>query len=192
MTKRSKTAQSGKLRIIGGSWRGRKLSIAPVAELRPTPDRIRETLFNWLAPYLPGANCLDLFAGTGALGLEALSRAAARATLVDSSPLVCKQLKEHLDLLKADNAQVSQGDVLKFLSTPPELSYDLIFLDPPYHSDLLTKCCAKLNQEAWLKPNSWVYVETAKGETFAEPANWRLHKEKTAGQVHSRLYQVST
>lgn len=173
----------GKVRIIGGNWRGRKLTVPDLAEVRPTPDRVRETLFNWLAPLLPGAFCLDLFAGSGALGFEALSRGASYAVLVDQSPVTVKLLREELILFKADNATVYQAR-LPDQWPPFDKVFDIVFLDPPFQENLLLPICFALEEKALLADTAYVYLE--RGEQVQEkdlPANWQIIKSKKAGQV---------
>ena len=181
---------SNQLRIIGGEWRGRKLRFPDAPNLRPTPDRVRETIFNWLAPMLHGARCLDLFAGSGALGLEALSRGAAYATFVDSHKKATQALKGHLDLLNAnDKAEVLQIDSVKFLNNQAS-RYDLIFLDPPYQLDFMEKVVPLLEENGWLTENAMLYLEVEKRQSLPElPANWQQLKEKTAGEVNYFLFQ---
>lgn len=183
---------SNQLRIIGGEWRGRKLRFPDAPNLRPTPDRVRETIFNWLAPMIHGARCLDLFAGSGALGLEALSRGAAFTTFVDSHKKVTQALKEHLDLLSANNqAEVLQMDSVKFLKNDAQ-PYDLIFLDPPYHLDFMQKVVPLLEDNGWLSDNAMLYLEIEKRQSLPElPLNWQQLKEKTAGEVNYFLFQRS-
>jgi 16S rRNA (guanine966-N2)-methyltransferase len=178
------------LRIIGGKWRGRKLQFPSVAGLRPTGDRIRETLFNWLAPHLPGARCLDLFAGSGALGLEALSRGAEQVVLVDSDAQVTAQLRQHCTTLQADNAQVYRADALQWLNNPAQAeTFDVVFLDPPFQAGLTETAALALNDSGRLKDTALVYLETARNQSFQAPANWALLKQKQAGQVNYALYQ---
>ena len=187
---------SNQLRIIGGEWRGRKLRFPDAPNLRPTPDRVRETIFNWLAPIIRGARCLDLFAGSGALGLESLSRGAAFTTFVDSHKKVTQALNAHLDLLKSnDKADVLQMDGVKFLSHENFLNaetkiYDIVFLDPPYHLDLMVKVVPLLEENDWLSNNAMLYLEIEKRQSLPElPENWTLLKEKTAGEVNYFLFQ---
>jgi len=187
---------SNQLRIIGGEWRGRKLRFPDAPNLRPTPDRVRETIFNWLAPMIHGARCLDLFAGSGALGLEALSRGAAFTTFVDSHKKVTQALQGHLELLNAnDKAEVLQMDGVKFLSYAKFLNteakvYDLVFLDPPYHLDFMQKVVPLLEANGWLADNAMLYLEIEKRQSLPElPENWQKLKEKTAGEVNYFLFQ---
>ena len=133
--KQSAKSQAGRLRIVAGNWRSRLLEIAHVEGLRPTSERIRETLFNWLAPQIHGAHCLDLYAGTGALGLEALSRGAASAVFVEVSRVAAQQLRINIDLLKAEKATVLQQDALEYLYSKPDEKFDIVFLDPPFAAD---------------------------------------------------------
>ena len=171
------------LRIIGGEWRGRKLAFADVEGLRPTGDRIRETLFNWLAPYLPGARCLDLFAGSGALGLEAASRGAARVVMLDRAPTVVRLLREHCATLRADGVEVLQADALQYLGGHAE-PYDIVFLDPPFHEGLLQPCCERLEAHGWLAPRAWIYLEAERGLGEPRlPVGWEMHRSKAAGEV---------
>lgn len=180
------------LRIIGGQWRGRKLAFPDVPGLRPSGDRVRETLFNWLAPCLAGARCLDLFAGSGALGLEAASRGAGEVLMLDRSPVVVRQLQAHCDLLQAGQVQVQQVDALHYLQGDAR-PFHIVFLDPPFHQGLLAPCCALLEERGWLAPKAWIYleVECELGEPSL-PTGWRLHRSKTAGEVgyHLALREV--
>ncbi len=187
---------SNQLRIIGGEWRGRKLHFPDAPNLRPTPDRVRETIFNWLAPIIHGARCLDLFAGSGALGLEALSRGAAFTTFVDNHKKVILALHSHLDLLKAnDRAEVLNFDGVKFLSHDNFINtearvYDVVFLDPPYHLDLMEKVVPLLEENNCLADNAMLYLEIEKRQSLPElPVNWKKIKEKTAGEVSYFLFQ---
>lgn len=200
-----KTQQkTGQLRIIGGRWRSRKLAFPDVEGLRPTPDRVRETLFNWLQPVIPGACCLDLFAGSGALGLEALSRGALRTVFVDQDAAAERSVREHLTTLDATNAQVIQSDVLAYLQggrfrhpdalERPSLHgvpqcFDVVFIDPPYrHYDLLQACCAHLEAGDWLALSAYIYLETESScDVPPLPPNWKVIRSKKAGQVGYHL-----
>ena len=148
------------MRIIAGQWRGRKLAFPDAGGLRPTSDRMRETLFNWLQPVLPGASCLDLFAGSGALGFEAASRGAAKVVMLDSARDVVGALQENAKLLSASTVQVCQQDAASYLATGPR-PFDVVFLDPPFDSpELMLHSLARLSAPGWLAPGAWVYVET--------------------------------
>ncbi len=188
-----KNNQSGQLRIIGGQWRSRRLPICSLEGLRPTTDRVRETLFNWLAPYLPGARVLDCFAGSGALGLEALSRYADFAQLCELQTSAAKQLNANLATLKCDTAKVVQTDTLKLLSTPPTQAFDIVFIDPPFNQDMVNKTLFLLDKHKWLKQDALIYVETETQHGQLDiPECWVPLKEKKAGQVNYRLYQYQT
>lgn len=180
---------SNQLRIIGGLWRGRKLGFPDVDGLRPTGDRIRETLFNWLAPDIQGAHCLDLFAGSGALGLEALSRGAESSLLLEKNALAAQQLKSNLQLLLAGNGQVEQVDSLQWLNQQQAPHrFDIVFIDPPFALDLWNKIAAALETHNWLSDEAVIYLEAPRDVQLQLPANWRLHRDKQAGQVSFRLY----
>lgn len=180
---------SNQLRIIGGAWRGRKLSFPEVDGLRPTGDRIRETLFNWLAPDIQGAQCLDLFAGSGALGLEALSRGAASSLLLEKHFAAAQQLKSNLQLLQADNGRVEQVDSLQWLKQQqPPHPFDIIFIDPPFALELWEPIAAALESQAWLSDEAVIYLEAPRDAHLQLPTNWQLHRDKQAGQVSFRLY----
>lgn len=177
------------LRIIGGLWRSRRIRFAPEPGLRPTPDRVRETVFNWLQNQVPGAACLDLYAGSGALGFEAASRGAARVVQVERNPRVCAVLKQSCATLEASQVAVVCADALKFLSGKPE-GFDLVFLDPPFRTSQVGPCCRGLEHGGWLKPSARIYVEAEAGVVpEGIPANWALLREKTSGDVAYRLYQ---
>ncbi|WP_192458588.1 16S rRNA (guanine(966)-N(2))-methyltransferase [Musicola keenii] len=188
MAKHHSTSVPGQIRIIGGQWRGRKLPVPDSPGLRPTTDRVRETLFNWLAPVIQQSRCLDCFAGSGALGLEALSRYAAHATLLEAERNVARQLTQNLAVLKAENASVVHTDSLQWLAGEGS-PYDVVFLDPPFRRGLLDDTLMLLEANGWLAEEAWIYIETeAENHALALPANWALHREKTAGQVAYRLY----
>lgn len=177
------------LRIIGGQWRGRKLTFTPAEGLRPTPDRVRETLFNWLAPAIHGARCLDLFAGSGALGLEALSRGAASCDFVDTSATALRQIEHHLRLLVPGvPARCQSAPALAFLQAGAGI-YDIVFIDPPFGKHLVDPVCTQLDAAGTLATGGMAYVETAVRDPAPNvPARWRLHREKVAGEVCYRLF----
>ena len=186
--KKPTSTGSGQIRIIGGQWRGRKLPVPHSPGLRPTTDRVRETLFNWLAPYLVGARCLDCFAGSGALGLEALSRYAADATLLEMERSVAQQLQKNLATLKSSAAKVVNTNTLNFLNQNGE-PHDIVFVDPPFRKGLLEETLNLLETRGWLAPQALIYVESEVENGLPPvPANWQLHREKVAGQVAYRLY----
>jgi len=179
---------AGRLRIIGGDYRRRLLPVLDSPGLRPTPDRVRETLFNWLAATLPGARVLDLFAGTGSLGLEALSRGAREATFVERDARVADQLTANLATLgAAPRGRVLNADVATFLAGTP-CPASLVFLDPPFRQGLAEPCCAAL-EAGWLADDAFIYLETEAGLDPQIPAGWQLHREVQAGDSHGRLYR---
>ena len=181
---------TGQLRIIAGDWRSRRFSFPDGPGLRPTPDRVRETLFNWLAAHVPGARVLDPFAGSGALFLEALSRGASQALALDLNPASVSSLRGHLQTLQCSDGQMQQADALRYLAEQPAQAYDLVFLDPPFHQNLLVPACELLEERDWLAPGAWIYTESeAVPSALGLPANWRLHREKHAGQVYYSLWQ---
>lgn len=179
--------QPGFVRIIAGKWRGRRLKVPDVKDLRPTPDRVRETLFNWLAPIIADTYCLDLFAGSGVLGFEALSRGASKAVMVDQSLEVITLLQAELAAFKADNGEVYQAVIPNQLHVS-ERPFDIVFLDPPYQAGLLLPCCQYLEQQGYLAETAYIYLEAQQViEDNALPANWRLIKSQQAGQVFYHL-----
>ena len=179
----SPVALNNQIRIIGGEYRGRKLNFASIEGLRPTGDRVRETLFNWLQPMLPGAVCLDLFAGSGALGLEAASRGAELVVMLEKSPKVAAQIAQNISLLGADGVEIHRCDALQWL-TGESRRFDIVFLDPPFATDLLQESCRLLDQGGWLRPNARIYLEMDKGKELPPlPVNWAPLRHKKAGQV---------
>ena len=181
-------AAAGRIRIIGGSLRNSRLDVPELPGLRPTPERVRETLFNWLAPVIDGARCLDLCAGTGALGIEALSRGAAGVQFVERDARVAQSLRANLARLEADAGQVAVLDAGLFLQGAAQ-PYDLVFLDPPFALDLWPALARQLEQGGWLAARGWVYVESPRGLAPALPPNWQLHREGQAGEVRFALYR---
>jgi 16S rRNA (guanine966-N2)-methyltransferase len=184
----SRGAQSRVIRIIGGTWRGRRFRFADVPDIRPTPDRVRETLFNWIATRVVGARCLDLFAGSGALALEALSRGAESAVLVEQNAAAARSLTELIATLDAKNARIEREDALRFLAraaTP----FDIVFLDPPFAAGLLTKAAELLERHGWLAPDALIYVESSAREPLPPlPESWQQLKAKQAGEVGYHLF----
>jgi 16S rRNA (guanine966-N2)-methyltransferase len=179
---------SHQLRIIGGRWRGRRLSFPPIDAIRPSPDRVRETVFNWLQPIIAQARVLDLFAGSGALGLEALSRGAAFSVFVDQQARIAAYLKDVLGQLQCEQATVHTRDALELLRGPtPEKPFDVVFLDPPFRRGMIAPLCALLAKGGWLAPASHVYLECEQELTPVLPAGWQLLRSKRAGQVGYHL-----
>ena len=180
----------GHVRIIAGSLRGSKLPVLDADGLRPTGDRVRETLFNWLQNRIEGRRVLDLFAGSGALGFEAVSRGAAEAVLVESHAPAAALLRENRERLKTERLQVVQGDALAWLAGNAGQRFDLVFLDPPFQQNLLQPACELLEARGWLAADAWIYTESEQPpSSLGLPGNWRLHREKHAGQVHYALWQ---
>ncbi|MBZ7565031.1 16S rRNA (guanine(966)-N(2))-methyltransferase [Klebsiella grimontii] len=187
--KKPNHAGSGQIRIIGGQWRGRKLPVPESPGLRPTTDRVRETLFNWLAPSIVDASCLDCFAGSGALGLEALSRYAANATLLEMERGVAQQLQKNLATLKASNAKVVNTNTLAFLAQAGA-PHDIVFVDPPFRKGLLEETLKLLENNGWLSDEALIYIESEVENGLPPvPMNWHVYREKVAGQAAYRLYQ---
>jgi 16S rRNA (guanine966-N2)-methyltransferase len=196
MTKRpgtgNKKSLPGRLRIVAGNWRSRLLDIADVPGLRPTSERVRETLFNWLAPHIQGARCLDLFAGTGALGLEALSRHAGDTVFVEKSSAAIQTLRQNIKTLDANGATIVEGDARAFLASAKPRKFDIVFLDPPFSADLLEELCRLVAESGVLAPRACVYLEQDRAQQPPElPPGWKVLKEKTAGQVRYSLIAVS-
>jgi 16S rRNA (guanine966-N2)-methyltransferase len=177
----------GQVRIIGGRWRGTRLDVPALPGLRPTPDRVRETLFNWLAPALPGARVLDLYAGTGALGLEAMSRGAREAHLVERDPGACESLRRTVDRLDAGSAvHVHRADALAFLRAPLHGRFEIVFLDPPFEAGAWTEAIGHL--VPWLADDAWLYVESPPDRLPPAPG-WRLHREGMTRGTRHALYR---
>jgi len=182
--------RSNTVRIIGGEWRGRRIRFPAAPGLRPTSDRRRETLFNWLAGDLDGAWCLDLFAGSGALGFEAASRGAARVVLVDASREVAAALAASARMLDAERLQVIHARMARYLNRTPE-PFDLVFMDPPFARPRLAADALRRLGEGWLAPGARVYLElAARGERPRIPESWTLRRETTAGDAHALLYDT--
>ncbi len=176
------------LRIVAGTLRGSKLAVPDRAGLRPTPDRVRETLFNWLAPHVAGARCLDLYAGTGALGIEALSRGARECVFVEHDRVLCGLLADNLVRLRVAQARVVNEDAAGFLRGPAT-PFDLVFLDPPFAANLWADSAQRLEHAGWLGATAFVYVECPATSAFALPANWTPHRQGHAGAVAFALYR---
>ncbi len=182
------TAQPGEVRIISGQWRGRKLPVLDVQGLRPTTDRVKETLFNWLMHDTRDRLVLDCLRGSGSLAFEALSRYAQSAVLIERDQKAAQQLKHNLARLNCSNAEVRHCDTMQLLAGPALQQFDLVFIDPPFRQNLALPC-ATLLSNGWLKPEALIYLETEKElDISALPPSWRLLKDKIAGQLAYRLY----
>ncbi len=200
----STSGGNNRLRIIGGRWRGTRLNFPAVAAIRPTPDRVRETLFNWLQQTVVGARCLDLFAGSGALGLEALSRGAISTVFVDQSIPVANYLRETLKRLNCVDGEVHSGDARAYLQRAQQQvqkAFDLVFLDPPFAAaettSLLKELFIALEQPGRLSDAAWIYLECpadlgAPSSWAYWPTHWQLHRSKQAGQVGYHLARRNT
>jgi 16S rRNA (guanine966-N2)-methyltransferase len=183
----SRLKSSNRIKIIGGKWRSRTISFPDNSALRPTPSRIRETLFNWLTPYIVNARCLDLFAGSGVLGFEALSRGARACVLVENDRKTIVTLRETVRLLDTNSVEIVETEGLLWLKQPAT-PFDVVFLDPPYHAKLLPDCFALLEESGWLEAESLIYFESNKPIAPAIlPITWQLWHKKKAGQVYYYL-----
>lgn len=177
----------GEVRIIGGQWRGRKLMVPDLPGLRPTPDRVRETLFNWLMMLIPGAHCLDPFAGSGVLGFEALSRGAASVVMIDQSKEVTQLLQQESKRFNSENLEIYCATMPQNLKKPKN-PFDIVFLDPPYQENLLLPMCFYLQENGFLSSKAHIYLESKEIITDAMlPKNWKILKSKKAGQVMYHL-----
>lgn len=181
------------VRLIGGQWRGRKIHFPDSEGLRPTPARVRETLFNWLMHDVRNARVLDLFAGSGVLAFEALSRGAREAVLVDRAAAVCARLATELAALADADAKtrttILKRDAPDYLARPADAPFDIVFLDPPFHQDLLAICCRHLDANGFLRAGSLIYVESESAPNATQlPAAWRLHRSSKTGQVCHALF----
>lgn len=184
-------SQPGRLRIVAGIWRSRLLEIADVPGLRPTSSRIRETVFNWLSPRIAGAHCLDLFAGTGALGLEALSRGAASCDFVENSSKAAKTLRANIATLETPSAHVHEVKAQSFIAQAGARRYEILFLDPPFAADLLPELCRLIEAGNLLTDGARIYVEEDRNQPMFElPERWQVLKSKETGNVRYSLLEV--
>lgn len=188
---RTSAGLRNELRIIGGEWRSRRVQFPPLQHLRPTPDRVRETLFNWLAPLIEGARCLDLFAGSGALGFEAASRGAAEVVLVERETRICAALTANAAKLGGERLQVMCDDAFAYLSRDGE-RFDIAFVDPPFGEGLAARACAALDASGRLAPRARVYVECeAQAGPPALPPGWTFLRSGRAGRVGYHLVMAT-
>jgi 16S rRNA (guanine966-N2)-methyltransferase len=190
MKRHATTATPGRVNIIGGNLRGSKLSVASLPGLRPTPQRLRQTLFDWLAPVIEGARVLDAFAGTGALGIEALSRGAHEAVFVERERAQAAAIGADLVRLHQTGGRVECTDALQMLATSATAAFDIVFLDPPFDAGAWTQAAASLDGNGWLAAAAWVYVEAGRGDIWGVPARWRVHRQRDSGVVHGTLFRV--
>ncbi|HHW7507286.1 TPA: 16S rRNA (guanine(966)-N(2))-methyltransferase RsmD [Mannheimia haemolytica] len=184
--------QMGEVRVIAGLWRGRKLPVLNAEGLRPTTDRVKETLFNWLMHDIAHSRCLDCFAGSGSLGIEALSRQAQAVVFLEKFANAANQLKKNLQALKSEQGSVIHTDTLAYLAQKNSAEpFDIVFIDPPFHQGFVPQVLNLLAENNWLAPNAILYVETEKNHPPLElPQGWQILKEKAAGMVVSRLIQL--
>ncbi len=179
-------AAPGKIRLIAGKWRGRKLDVIDSPGLRPTPDRIRETLFNWLQQQIVGARCLDLFAGTGALAFEALSRGATEVVMVESNPNIIESLNQHAETLGSEGHIIQLADAIGWMKQGIK-GFDIIFLDPPFGQGYIEQCCTIISEQSLLNARGLVYIESEK--SLSLPDGWEIRKQTKAGNVQSALIE---
>ncbi len=180
------------IRIISGSWRGRKIDVPDADTLRPTKDYIRETLFNWLQPIIEGSHCLDAFAGSGVLGFEAASRGAAHVVMLEKSHSVCENLRNQAARLQANQIEIINTPAEHYLANTTE-TFDIVFLDPPFQDTLLTQSCELLSMQHCLKSGFRIYLETARAQEWPQlPSGWQLIRDKTSGDVRFGLAAEAT
>jgi 16S rRNA (guanine966-N2)-methyltransferase len=184
------TTPPGHVRVIGGRLRGSRLSVPTLPGLRPTPQRLRQTLFDWLSPVVEGARVLDVFAGTGALGIEALSRGARRAVFFEQDRVQAQAIEADLARLHQEGASVRQVDALRALATAAPEAFDIVFIDPPFGSALWADAAAVLDRQGWLAPHARVYVESGVDDAWEIPTRWRVHRQRDAGAVRGTLFRL--
>ena len=181
------------MRVITGTAKGRRLEAPAGLDTRPTSERTKEAMFSIIQFEIEQASVLDLFAGSGQLGIEALSRGAGSALALDLNPAAIASLRSHLHTLQCENGQLLQTDALLYLQNPAATPFDLVFLDPPFSQNLLLPACTLLEQNGWLAADAWVYTESENPpSSLGMPGNWRLHREQKAGQVYYALWQRTT
>ena len=183
-------APPGRIHIIGGRLRGSRLAVPIAPGLRPTPQRLRQTLFDWLAPVIEGANALDAFAGSGALGIEALSRGARTVSFLECDDEQARAIQADLVRLHQDAGKVLCVDALHKLAQPAGEKFDIVFVDPPFNSNLWAPVCSLLDAGGWLASQAWVYVETGTMDAWTAPVHWRIHRQREAGGVRGTLFRV--
>jgi len=185
----SKSGKSNSVRIIGGNWRGRRLTVADVPGLRPSGDRCRETLFNWLQPWIPDADCADLFAGTGALGFEAASRGAASVLMIEKHPRAQEVLRQSIEQLQAVQVNLQTGGAMSMIEEIKPDSFDIIFVDPPFDSNLAGLVLERLDKIGCVRRGGFVYVESPANKAIAPPADWRVWRDQQLGEVRMQLFR---
>jgi 16S rRNA (guanine966-N2)-methyltransferase len=185
----SKSVKNNRVRIIGGDWRGRLLEVAEVPGLRPSGDRSRETLFNWLQPWIPGAECADLFAGTGALGFEAASRGAASVLMIEKDPLAQAVLRKSIEQLQAEQVNLHAGGAMTMIEEMKPDSFDLVFVDPPFDSNLSGLVVERLAKKDCVRRGGFVYVETPASSNLSPPEGWSVWRDQEMGEVRMQLFR---
>lgn len=185
----SKSGKSNSVRIIGGDWRGRRLQVADVPGLRPTPDRARETLFNWLQPWVTAADCLDLFAGSGVLGMEAASRGAASVLMIEKNHRAVQVLKQSIEQLQATQVKLLPGGAMTLIEDFKVNSFDLAFVDPPFDSNLGGPVLERLDKIACIRRGGFIYLESPASKTLSPPQGWSLWREQQMGEVSMQLFR---
>jgi len=185
----NKSAKNNSVRIIAGDWRGRRLSIADVPGLRPSGDRCRETLFNWLQPFIVAADCVDLFAGTGALGFEAASRGAASVLMVEKDPQAFEVLSQSAGQLQAEQVKLHAGGAMSLIKNLESDSFDLVFVDPPFDSNLSGLVLERLVQQGCVRQGGFVYVESPASAQIPAPDGWSVWRDQQMGEVRMQLFR---
>jgi 16S rRNA (guanine966-N2)-methyltransferase len=185
----SKSGKNNSVRIIGGDWRGRRLPIADVPGLRPSGDRSRETLFNWLQPWIPAADCADLFAGTGALGFEAASRGAASVLMIEKHPRALEVLRQSAEQLQAVQVNLHGGGAMSMIEDLKPDSLDVVFVDPPFDSNLAGVVMERLDNIGCVRRGGFVYVESPANNPVMPPAGWRVWRDQQLGEVRMQLFR---
>lgn len=185
----SKSGKSNSVRIIAGDWRGRRLPVAEVAGLRPSGDRCRETLFNWLQPWIPAANCADLFAGTGALGFEAASRGAESVLMIEKHPRALEVLRQSIEQLQAVQVNLQSGGAMSLIEEIKPDSFDIVFVDPPFDSNLAGLVLERLDKIGCVRRGGFVYVESPATKTISPPEDWRVWRDQQLGDVRMQLFR---
>ncbi|MDH4020345.1 MAG: 16S rRNA (guanine(966)-N(2))-methyltransferase RsmD [Xanthomonadales bacterium] len=185
----SKSGKNNSVRIIGGDWRGRRLPVADVPGLRPSGDRSRETLFNWLQPWIPAADCADLFAGTGALGFEAASRGAASVLMIEKHPRAQDALSQSIEQLQAEQVNLHRGGAMSMIEEFKPESFDIVFVDPPFDSNLASLVLERLDKTGCVRRGGFVYVESPAQQAISPPQDWRVWRDQQLGDVRMQLFR---
>jgi 16S rRNA (guanine966-N2)-methyltransferase len=188
----SKSGKNNSVRIIGGNWRGRRLTVADVPGLRPSGDRCRETLFNWLQPWIPAADCADLFAGTGVLGFEAASRGAASVLMIEKHPQAQEVLRQSIEQLQAVQVNLQSGGAMSMIDEFKPECFDIVFVDPPFDSNLAGLVLERLDKTACVRRGGFVYVESPANKPVAPPPGWRVWRDQQLGEVRMQLFRRQT